>query len=124
MERFDEIQPGITREHELTVEEEHAVAPAGIQVLSTPMMIRYMELNAAKLIRPLLPADLASVGYEVYVRHKAPAPLGAKLTVWAKLLEVDGRKLLFDVRVTEGERLIGEGTHRRTIVPIHKESDR
>jgi fluoroacetyl-CoA thioesterase len=119
MEQLDDIRPGMTREHELTVEEEHAVSPAGRQVLSTPMMIRYMELNSAKLIHPLLPAHLASVGYEVHIRHKAPAPLGAKLTVWSKLVEIDGRKLLFDVRVTEGEKLIGEGTHRRTIVPIH-----
>ena len=120
MEPFDEIQPGMTREHQLTVEEEHTVSPAGLQVLSTPMMIRFMELNSAHLIRLLLPADLASVGYEVHIRHKAPALLGAAITVWSKLLEVDGRKLLFEVRVSEGEKLIGEGTHRRTIVPIHQ----
>ncbi len=118
MDPFDEIRPGMTREHLLTVEEEHVVSPAGIQVLSTPMMIRHMELNSANLIRPLLPAEFASVGYEVYIRHKAPAFLGANITVWAKLVEVDGRKLLFEVKVTEGEKLVGEGTHRRTIVPM------
>jgi predicted thioesterase len=123
MEAFDEIQPGMTREHKLRVQEEHAVSPAGIRILSTPMMIRFMELNSANLIRPLLPADLASVGYEVYIRHKAPALLGAEITVWSKLVKADGRKLLFEVRVSEGEKLIGEGTHRRTIIPIHKESD-
>ena len=122
MEPFDEIRPGMTREHLFTVEEKHAVSPAGIQVLSTPMMIRHMELNSANLIRPLLPADLVSVGYEVHIRHKAPALLGAQITVWSKLVKIDGRKLLFEVRVTEGEKLIGEGTHRRTIVPMHKDS--
>ena len=120
MEPLDKIRPGMTREHLLTVEEKHVVSPAGIQVLSTPMMIRHMELNSANLIRPLLPADFASVGYEVYIRHKAPAFLGANITVWAKLVEVDGRKLLFEVKVTEGEKLVGEGTHRRTIVPMHQ----
>ena len=117
MELFEEIRPGLTREHSLTVEEEHAVSPAGILVLSTPMMIRHMELNSANIIRPLLPVDFASVGYEVNIRHKAPAFLGARITVWSRLVEVDGRKLLFEVKVTEGEKLIGEGTHRRTIVP-------
>ncbi|MEE8349847.1 MAG: thioesterase family protein [Acidobacteriota bacterium] len=121
MKPFDEIPPGITREQALQVQAEHVVSPAGIQVLSTPMMIRFMELNSADLIRPLLPAGLASVGYEVYVRHKAPAFLGAEITVWTKLLEADGRKLLFEVRVSEGEKLIGEGTHRRTIVPVHQD---
>ncbi len=119
-QEFGEIRPGMTREHELRVQEEHVVSPAGRQVLSTPMMIRYMELNSAQVIGPLLPEDLASVGYEVHVRHKAPALLGATVTVWSKLLEIDGRKLLFEVRVSEGEKVIGEGTHRRTIVPIHR----
>ena len=120
MTQFDNIQPGITRTYDLTVAEEHVVSPTGIQILSTPMMIRHMELNSAKLISPMLPTNFSSVGYEVYIRHKAPAHLGAKITVWSELVEVDDRKLLFAVRVTEGKKLIGEGTHRRTIVPMHK----
>jgi predicted thioesterase len=31
--------------------------------------------------------------------------------------EADGRKLLFEVRVTAGDKVIGEGQHRRTIIP-------
>jgi len=42
---------------------------------------------------------------------------GAQVKVWCKALEVDGRRLLFEVRVTEGDRVIGEGQHRRTIIP-------
>jgi predicted thioesterase len=38
--------------------------------------------------------------------------------VWGKVLEAEGRKLLFEVRVTDGEKIIGEGLHRRTIVSV------
>ncbi len=70
------------------------------------------------LVQPLLPPGWTTVGFEVHVRHKKPASLGVSVTVFCKLLEVDGRKLLFEVRVTEGDTLIGAGTHRRTIIPI------
>ena len=43
--------------------------------------------------------------------------MGSKILVSSEVLEVDGRKLLFEVRVQEGEKVIGEGLHRRTIIP-------
>ncbi len=117
MDKFDGIRPGITDQRVLTVEEEHTVSPAGTSVLSTPMMIAWMELTSADLVRPFLPAGFATVGYEVQVKHKAPALQGSELTVSSKVLEADGRKLLFDVQVKAGEKIIGTGLHRRTIVP-------
>ncbi len=117
MNKFDGISPGITDQRVLTVEEEHTVSPAGTAVLSTPMMIAWMELTSADLVRPFLPAGFATVGYEVQVKHKAPALPGSELTVSSRVLEADGRKLLFEVQVKEGEKIIGKGLHRRTIVP-------
>ncbi len=117
MDKFDGMTPGMTDQRVLTVEEEHTVSPAGTSVLSTPMMIAWMELTSADLVRPFLPAGFATVGYEVQVKHKTPALPGSELTVSSKLLEADGRKLLFEVQVKEGERIIGMGLHRRTIVP-------
>ena len=117
MGKFDGITPGMTDQRVLTVEEEHTVSPTGTSVLSTPMMIAWMEVTSVNLVRPCLPDGFATVGYEVQVKHKAPALLGSELTVSSKLLEVDGRKLLFEVQVTEGQKIIGKGFHRRTIVP-------
>lgn len=117
MESFGKLESGLTHERNLTVKEKHSVSPAGTSVLSTPMMIAFMEITSADLVQPLLPSGYTTVGYEVQVKHKAPAALGADVKVWAKLLEADGRKLLFEVRVTEQAKLIGEGLHRRTIVP-------
>jgi fluoroacetyl-CoA thioesterase len=82
------------------------------------MMISMMERVCMDLVQPLLPSGRTTVGFEVHVRHKAPASLGASLVVGCKLLEVNGRKLLFEVQVTEGDRLIGAGTHRRTIISV------
>jgi predicted thioesterase len=41
---------------------------------------------------------------------------GIEVKTCRNLLEINGRKLLFEVRVTEGEKVIGEGQHRRNII--------
>ena len=60
MDKFDGITPGMTDQRVLTVEEEHTVSPTGTSVLSTPMMIAWMELISADLVRPFLPAGFAT----------------------------------------------------------------
>jgi len=117
MTTFQNIKPGLTAERIVTVDEKLAVTHTKVPVLSTPMMISLMEGVSKDLIQDLLPPGFITVGYEVHVKHKAAAPLGSRIRVWCKTLEVDGRKLLFEVRVTEGEKVIGEGQHRRTVIP-------
>jgi fluoroacetyl-CoA thioesterase len=86
-------------------------------VLSTPAMIAMMERSAALLAAEHLADGRATVGFEVCVRHVAPAIDGAQCTVHARLVDiVDGRKLRFDVEVREGDRTIGIGTHERRVV--------
>ena len=88
-------------------------------VLSTPGMISMMELAASNLVRDDLPPGHATVGFEVNVRHVGGALEGAECTATARLSEViDGRKLRFDVEVTEGERTIGVGTHERRVIVV------
>ena len=90
----------------------------GAGLFATPAMIGLMEMTCHKSVEPHLPEGATTVGYEVHVRHLAPAEPGATVVVETRLREVaDGRKLLFDVRCVAGATLIGEGTHRRTVVP-------
>ncbi len=117
---FVNVLPGLNCESERVVEDRHVVTHTGISVLSTPMMISMMERVCMDLIQPLLPPGWTTVGFEVHVRHKAPAGLGTSVTVFCRLIEVDSRKLLFEVRVGAGDKLIGTGTHRRTIIQIPK----
>jgi fluoroacetyl-CoA thioesterase len=118
MSSFENIKPGLVAERAVVVEEKLAVTFTKTPVLSTPMMIGLMEGVCKDLIEGLLPSGFITVGYEVHIKHKAAAPVGSQVHVWCKLLEVEGRKLLFEVRVTEGDRVVGEGKHRRTIIPF------
>jgi len=117
MSTMDSIKPGLTAQKVVTVDRSLSVTHTKTPVLSTPMMISLMESVCIELVQDLLPPGFITVGYEVHVKHKAAAFIGAQVKVWCKALEVDGRRLLFEVRVTEGDRVIGEGQHRRTIIP-------
>ncbi|MFP5388566.1 MAG: thioesterase family protein [Thermoleophilia bacterium] len=89
----------------------------GTGVLSTPGMIGMMEASAQVLAYEHLPEGKATVGFEVCVKHVAAAAEGATCRTHATLREVvEGRKLRFDVEVTEGDRTIGVGTHERRVV--------
>jgi fluoroacetyl-CoA thioesterase len=89
----------------------------GSSVLSTPAMIGMMEHCSSVLAYEQLPEGSATVGFEVCVKHVAAALEGARCVVRSRLREViDGRKLRFDVEVTEGDRTIGVGTHERRVI--------
>jgi predicted thioesterase len=117
-----ELEPGMTREDEFTVEGRLLTdvgGTIGVSVLSTPGMIAMMERNASLLAYEHLPDGSATVGFEVCVKHVAGAVEGARCTVSAVLREVvDGRKLRYDVEVRDGERTIGVGTHERRVIDV------
>ena len=118
----DGLDPGITRTDEFEVEDRlltNVGGTIGAPVMSTPGMIAMMERNAAILAFRNLPDGHATVGFEVCVKHVAPAAKGTRCTVHATLREVvDDRKLRFDVEVRDGHRTIGVGTHERRVIAV------
>ena len=119
-ESAEGLVPGIERSDEFTVAPPLVTDVSGTigsGVLSTPGMIGMMEASAQALAYDHLPEGKATVGFEVCIKHVAGAVEGARCTAYAMLREVvEGRKLRFDVEVTEGERTIGVGTHERRVV--------
>jgi predicted thioesterase len=89
----------------------------GAGTFSTPAMIGLMEITSHRSVEPLLPDGHTTVGYEVHVRHLAPAPPGSTVVISTRLSDVKGNKLYFEVECRQGETLIGSGTHKRAIVP-------
>jgi predicted thioesterase len=116
------LRVGDEREDEFTVEGRLLTDVGGTigrSVLSTPGMVAMMERNAAMLAFPKLPEGRATVGFEICIKHVSAAVEGAHCTVRATLREVlNGRKLRFDVEVSEGERKVGVGTHERRVVEV------
>jgi predicted thioesterase len=108
------IVPGIKGEKQ-TLVCEHNVA-GHVNKYSTPAMIELMELASIEAVHKFLEEGQTSVGFNVDVRHLAPADIGATIIAYAELTEVDRNKLTFRVEAYDGDRKLGEGTHRRAVI--------
>lgn len=89
-------------------------------VFSTPSMIMLMERSAREALRPFLEDGEESVGVEVQVEHTGPAVLGSTVRGVAKVVELDGRRVGFEICAYNGDREIGRGRHRRAIIQIDR----
>ena len=114
-----ELKPGFTCIKVFTVGDEHVAKHIGsgdVEVLSTPSMIAFMERVAMECVQVFLPEGYTTVGTAVEVRHLNPAPKGVEVEVAAKLVEVEGRRLKFEVEARWGSVPVGKGVHERFIV--------
>jgi fluoroacetyl-CoA thioesterase len=57
-----------------------------------------------------------TVGIHINLSHLAATPPEMSVHAKVKLLEVNGRRLLFDVKVFDDLELIGQGTHERFVI--------
>jgi len=81
-------------------------------------MIYAMEIASGAAIAGRLPPGWVSVGSEVDIRHLAPTPVGRTVVATSRVVEIDGRSVLFAVEAHDGEHKIGDGTHRRVAVNL------
>jgi predicted thioesterase len=81
-------------------------------------MILHMEIAATLAIRPHLPAGHVSVGTMVNVRHLAATPVGRTVRAVARVTRVEEKSVLFEVEAWDGDRKIGDGSHRRGVVDV------
>jgi len=116
------LQPGLTCSDEYVVTEEYTARhiSSEVSVLATPAMIFFMERTSMKCAQQYLPEPYTTVGVSVNIRHLNPAPLGGVVKVFSKLIEINGRRLVFEVKAYYKDILIGEGIHERFIVNREK----
>jgi len=93
-------------------------------VLATPVMIMVMENAALNAMKPYFAENESALGTRVDVRHLAATPAGRYVTGEAEVTKVDGRRIEFTVRASDGAELIGSGTHERVVIDLAKFSER
>jgi fluoroacetyl-CoA thioesterase len=100
--------------HEVTKKwsTDHAFHP----VLATPSMIGLIEWVCFEVTEDHLDEGEVTVGIHVCVSHESSVLVGEHIGIAAELVEIDGRKLTFDVVVTGPRGRVSQGTHKRAIL--------
>lgn len=120
---LQELKPGITGTAETVVRETNtalAMGSGSLHVFATPSMIALMEQAACNAVAACLDEESTSVGTLVNITHDAATGMGKAVTATATLVEVQGRKLVFEVTAADEDKQIGQGTHERFIVNKEK----
>lgn len=116
----DQIAPGLTGEARVRVDRTHTVDRNGVVVFSTPNLVSLLEKAASNAVAPHLSPGSTTVGSRVDVRHLAATPEGYEIRATARLVEVDGRRLVFEVEAFDPFEKVGEGRHERFVVDVEK----
>ena len=117
------LQKGIKGHHEEVVTHELTAARVGsglVEVYATPMMIALMEKTCAAAVEPFLAEGDGTVGTLVNVTHSAATPVGMKVWCECELVDMDRRRLVFEVTAYDERGVIGQGTHERFIINKEK----
>jgi fluoroacetyl-CoA thioesterase len=86
-------------------------------VFATGFLVGFLEWACIQAVNPHLdwPRE-QTVGTHIDISHVAATPAGFDVTAKVKLIEVDGRRLLFEVEAHDGVELISKGKHERFII--------
>ena len=117
------IAIGLKGHLEQTVTEEVTADRIGsglVKVFATPMMIALIEQTCNESVVPYLDEGQGTVGTHVDVSHWGATPVGMRVWCDSELVEVDRRRLVFDVKANDECGLIGEGRHERFIIDSAK----
>lgn len=113
------LTAGLTARVELTVTDAdtaQALGSGDVPVLGTPRLLALAEAATVVATAAKLSPGTTTIGTRVELDHTAPSPVGATVIASATLAKVDGRRLLFEVRITAGDATVGEARIERTVV--------
>ena len=122
----DSLAAGIATVRELTIDRERTIGFMGekARVYATPMMVRDIEMTCRELLLEHLDAGEDSVGTRVEIDHLAATLLGMNVRIEAKVTEVKGRAVTFEVSAHDGIDAIARCKHGRFVVDLKKSEER
>jgi predicted thioesterase len=116
------VKSGLSKERKITVSSNQTTSFLwdGENVLSTPSMIAEMEETCRLLLKEQVIPEPGwdSVGTIVDIRHLAATPVGAAVTLKARVASSEGRRIMFEVEAHDKLEKIGDGKHERFIINV------
>jgi predicted thioesterase len=113
------VKIGVTAEVELTVTEGDtaiALRSGEVAVLGTPRVVALCEEASIAALAGQLAEKETSVGTRIELAHLAPVLAGSRVRACATLEKMEGRRLVFNVTVTDRSGLVAAGRLTRVVV--------
>ncbi len=124
------LQPGIEHEFRFRVTEAKLVPAlypespefqAMPRVFATGFMVGLIEWACIQAIHPHIAwPEEQTVGTHLNLSHSAATPPGFEVRARVKLVQVEGRRLVFEVEADDGVDVISRGTHERFVINAAK----
>ncbi|HSU76784.1 MAG TPA: thioesterase family protein [Burkholderiales bacterium] len=117
---------GLSARRELAVDESRCIGFMGKEgmVYATPRMVSDVEYTCRDFLLEHLDPGEDSVGAHVSIDHLAATPLGLKVTIDIKIVELDRRRVTFEFSVQDPIEQCGRGRHVRFVVDTAKSRER
>jgi fluoroacetyl-CoA thioesterase len=126
----ESLQPGIEHELRFRVSPSKTVAalyPEATEfqvmpeVLATGFLVGLLEWACIRAVNPHIdwPRE-QTVGTHVNVSHEAATPPGLEVSARVRLANVDGRRLVFEVEVSDGVEIVSRGSLERFVVDAER----
>jgi len=87
------------------------------EVFATGFLVGLIEWACIKAVNPHLdwPRE-QTVGVYMDINHMAATPPGFEVTTKVKLLQVEGRRLIFEFEAHDESEIISRGRHERAVI--------
>jgi predicted thioesterase len=117
---------GLSFTKRVRVDEERCISFMGREnmVYATPRMVSDVEYACRDFLLGHLDAGEDSVGAHVSIDHLGATPPGVEVTIEARLVKLDRRRVSFEYSVKDPLEEVGRGTHVRFVVDTAKSRER
>ena len=96
--------------------QEIIVGPKDTALAHGSAMVGLMENTAIHCLEGMLEPDTDTVGIEIHVQHTKATAVGKKVMCKATIVEIDGRRIRFEIEATDEKGTIGHAIHDRFII--------
>ncbi len=122
----ESLKPGVQATRRITVDRDRTIDFMGeeLRVYATPALLGDIEYTCRDLALEHLDPGEDTVGTRVELDHLAATPLGMEVEIAARIAEVNGRAVTFEVTARDALDEIGRCRHTRFVVDMDKTRER
>lgn len=122
----DTLAKGVTLKQRFEVDKPRTIDFMGdaLRVYATPAMVWDIEHTCRDLTLPHLDDGEDSVGARIETDHLGATLLGMAVEITAEVIEVDGRRVTFEIEVRDPLEVVGRARHVRFVIDKARQKQR